>query len=99
MAPPYGGSVSDSWKVHADLAAAARALHAEPDTQHTLDRSALLAIHIIPNCHHAGVSITRRDGTINTPAASDDLVRREATSCSSSTGRGRAWTPSGTTTS
>lgn len=68
--------MSDFWNVHADLAAAARALQDEPDTQHTLDRSASLAMELVPNCHYAGISIARRDGTIDTPAATDDLVRR-----------------------
>ncbi len=45
-------------------------------TQLTLERSVALATEILDGCDHAGVSIVHRDGGIDTPAATDDLVRR-----------------------
>jgi GAF domain-containing protein len=68
--------VSESFDLHAELAAASRALHDEPDTQHTLDRSTLLAVELVPHCDYAGISIVHRDRTIATPAATDELVDR-----------------------
>ena len=68
--------MSDPWNVHAELAEASRVLQDEPDTQHTLDRSAQLAVELIPSCHYAGISIVHSNRTIDTPAATDDLVRR-----------------------
>ena len=62
--------------LHAQLAQASRELHAEPDTQHTMERSVLLATELIPICDHAGISIVHRNGTIDTPAATDELPRR-----------------------
>jgi GAF domain-containing protein len=62
--------------VHAQLAEASRELHAEPDTNHTLQRSVTLATELICNCHYAGISMVHRDGTIDTPAATHDLVNR-----------------------
>jgi transcriptional regulator with GAF, ATPase, and Fis domain len=62
--------------LHTQLAQAARELHAEPDTQHTLDRSVLLATELISNCDHAGISMVHRNRTIDTPAASDQMARR-----------------------
>jgi len=62
--------------LHTQLAQAARDLHAEPDTQHTLERSVLLATELISNCDHAGVSMVHRNRTIDTPAASDQMARR-----------------------
>jgi transcriptional regulator with GAF, ATPase, and Fis domain len=62
--------------LHTQLAEASRELHAEPDTQQTLERSVLLAIELIPNCDHAGISMVHRNRTIDTPAASDQMARR-----------------------
>ena len=62
--------------LHTQLAEASRELHAEPDTQHTLQRSVLLATELIPNCHYAGISMVHRNRTIDTPAATDELVNR-----------------------
>lgn len=58
------------------LAAAARSLQARPGTQATLERSVVLATEILDGCDHAGVSIVRRDRSIDTPAATNDLVCR-----------------------
>jgi transcriptional regulator with GAF, ATPase, and Fis domain len=60
--------------LHAELAAVSRALQHEPDTQHTLERSVRIATTLIAGCDYAGISIVHRDGTIDTPAASDDMV-------------------------
>ena len=62
--------------LHLRIAAAARDLQDESDTQHTLDRSVKAAIEVIPHVHYAGVSIARRKGAIDTPAFSHELVRR-----------------------
>ena len=62
--------------LHAHLAQASRDLHAEPDTQHTMERSVCLATELIPNCHYAGISIVHRNRPIDTPAATHELVRR-----------------------
>jgi GAF domain-containing protein len=62
--------------LHTQLAEASRELHAEPDTQETLERSVLLATDLIPNCDHAGISMVHRNRTIDTPAASDQMARR-----------------------
>ena len=51
-------------------------MHAEPDTKHTLQRSVALATELIPNCHYAGISMVHRNGTIDTPAATHELVNR-----------------------
>jgi GAF domain-containing protein len=58
------------------LAAAARALQNESNTQATLERSVQLATQLIPHCHYAGISIVHRDHTIDTTAATDPLVAR-----------------------
>jgi transcriptional regulator with GAF, ATPase, and Fis domain len=60
----------------AQLAAASRALEDEPDTQHTLQRSVRIATELLASCDYAGVSIVNRNGSIDTPAATDILVER-----------------------
>jgi GAF domain-containing protein len=62
--------------LHTQLAEASRELHAEPDTQRTMERSVLLATELIPNCDHAGISTVHRNRTIDTPAATDEVARR-----------------------
>jgi GAF domain-containing protein len=62
--------------LHAQLAQASRDLHAEPDTQHTMERSVSLATELISSCHYAGISIVHRNRPIGTAAATDELVRR-----------------------
>ena len=62
--------------LYAQLAEATRELHAEPSTQLTLQRSVLLATELIPNCDYAGISMVHRNRTIDTPAATDELVIR-----------------------
>jgi GAF domain-containing protein len=62
--------------LHAQLAAASRALQNEPDTQHTLDRSVRIATELLDSCDYAGISIVHRNGTIDTPASTDVLVER-----------------------
>lgn len=68
--------MSVSAGLSAQLAAASRALQDEPDTQHTLDRSVGLATEMLRGCDYAGVSIVHRNGSIDTPAATDVLVER-----------------------
>ncbi|SDE30392.1 GAF and ANTAR domain-containing protein [Auraticoccus monumenti] len=62
--------------LHEQLAEAARDLEAEPDTQHTLERSVALALELVPHADQAGISIVHRKGRIETPAASTDAVLR-----------------------
>jgi len=62
--------------LHAQLAEASRELHAEPDTNQTLQRSVALATELISNCHYAGISMVHRNRTIDTTAATHDLVNR-----------------------
>jgi GAF domain-containing protein len=50
----------------------ARALLAEPDTQHTLQRIVDLAVETVDGCDHAGMSLVRSN-RVDTPAASDDV--------------------------
>ena len=62
--------------LYEQLAAASRALQEQPDTQQTLDRSVRLATELVTHCDYAGVSIVHRNGSIDTPAATDALVDR-----------------------
>ena len=68
--------MSEPADLSSQLAAAARALQEEPDTQRTFDRSVRIATELIPGCDYAGTSIVQRDGTIETPAATGAMVRR-----------------------
>jgi len=68
--------VNPAADLHAQLAEASRELHAEPDTKHTLQRSVALATELISNCDYAGISIVHRNRTIDTPAATHELVNR-----------------------
>jgi GAF domain-containing protein len=58
----------------AQLAAVARALQTETNTQRTLDRSVALAVELIAHCHYAGISIVHHDRTITTAAATHPLL-------------------------
>ncbi len=68
--------VTPSLDLHEQLAEAARDLEAEPDTQHTLERSVTLALELVPHADQAGISIVHRKGRIETPAASTEAVLR-----------------------
>jgi GAF domain-containing protein len=57
------------------LAEAARAMSEEPGTQLTLDRAVQMATDLIDHCEMAGLSVVR-GGVIETPAASDETLRR-----------------------
>ena len=72
----YGARVNDPLDLNQELANAARALQAESDTQHMLDRCVVLATELIDGCDYAGVSIVHRKAPIDTPAATDPLVVR-----------------------
>jgi transcriptional regulator with GAF, ATPase, and Fis domain len=56
------------------IAAAARTLSSERDVQHTLAASVGLATELIDGCDAAGVSVVYGRRTIETPAATSDLV-------------------------
>jgi transcriptional regulator with GAF, ATPase, and Fis domain len=67
----------DHWsELGEELAAAARTMQGEVDTQHVLDRAVALAVELVTGCHQAGVSMVHRRAPIDTPAASDPLVVR-----------------------
>ena len=59
-----------------ELATVARALQAEGDTQHMLDRAVDLAVELIDGCDYAGVSLVHRKAPIDTAVATDSLVTR-----------------------
>ena len=63
-----GGGLADAF---ADMA---RALLAEDDVQHTLQKICDLAVETIDGCDHAGISFLK-GGKVDTPAASDDVPR------------------------
>ncbi len=56
------------------MAEAARAIAAPRDLQGTLDSIVQAARHSVPGVDHAGISVCRRRGTIETKAATDPLV-------------------------
>lgn len=64
-----GGGSADAF---ADMA---RALLAEDDVQHTLQKICDLAVETIDGCDHAGISFLK-GRTVDTPAASDDVPRQ-----------------------
>lgn len=66
----------DGPAVSSTFAEIARVLLAEPDVQHTLQRTVGLAVQTIDGCDFAGVSLVRSRTVIETPAYTDDLVRR-----------------------
>lgn len=57
------------------IASAARSLQDEVGSQHTMEKVVELAVGMIDNAEHAGVSLLRQ-GRIESSAASDDMVRR-----------------------
>lgn len=54
----------------------ARQLQAERSPEEVLDRITAIAVRLVEGCDHAGVTIVRRSGAVDTPAASDDVPRR-----------------------
>lgn len=63
---PQGGGSADAF------AEMARALLAEDDVQHTLQKICDLAVETIDGCDHAGISFLK-GRKVDTPAASDDV--------------------------
>jgi transcriptional regulator with GAF, ATPase, and Fis domain len=68
MTYPDGGSADA-------FAEIARALLAEEDVQHTLQKICDLAVETIDGCDHAGISFLK-GRKVETPAASDDVPRQ-----------------------
>jgi transcriptional regulator with GAF, ATPase, and Fis domain len=64
-----GGGTADAF------AEIARALLAEGDVQHTLQKICDLAVETIDGCDHAGISFLK-GRKVETPAASDDVPRK-----------------------
>ncbi|HEV7949482.1 MAG TPA: antitermination regulator, partial [Glaciihabitans sp.] len=64
----------DSLESH--LAKAARDLQAETGTQHTLDRSVLIATQLIAGCDFAGVSVIHPSQRPDSPAVTDGIVAK-----------------------
>jgi GAF domain-containing protein len=60
--------------IAAAMAEAAREINAPRDVQATLDAIVKVAAAQLPDMEHVSVSIAHRDGSIETRAASDDLV-------------------------
>jgi transcriptional regulator with GAF, ATPase, and Fis domain len=58
-----------------ELASAARNLGSE-NVEHTLDKAVHLAVELIDGCDAAGVSVVHRRRAIDSPAYTDELVRR-----------------------
>ncbi|MDQ3627316.1 MAG: GAF and ANTAR domain-containing protein [Actinomycetota bacterium] len=68
--------MSDAGDLSTQLAAVARALLAEDDVQATLDKAISMATDLVRGCEYAGVSLVRRGQSIDTPAATHNVVRR-----------------------
>lgn len=51
----------------------ARHLHAEDDPARAREQITLAAVATVPGCEHAAVSLVRRNGSITTDAATDEL--------------------------
>ena len=66
---PQGGGSADAF------AEMARALLAEDDVQHTLQKICDLAVETIDGCDHAGISFLK-GRKVDTPASSDDVPRK-----------------------
>jgi GAF domain-containing protein len=58
------------------LAAAAREMQGETDPQHTMDMAVRLAVEQIDGAEEAGVTLVQRRGSVETPAASAEVVYR-----------------------
>lgn len=58
------------------LADAVRAVSSQPDRGSTLQEIVDQAVTAVPGFAHAGITLRRADGTVDTPAATDELVRR-----------------------
>jgi GAF domain-containing protein len=56
------------------LADAARAINASPSVEDMLDQIVRAAQVSVPGFEHVGISVTHRDGTIETKAATDSVV-------------------------
>jgi GAF domain-containing protein len=56
------------------LSEAARMMNAPPSLEETLDAITRAALNTVPGFDHVGISITHRDGTIETKSATDQLV-------------------------
>jgi GAF domain-containing protein len=56
------------------LTEAARLMNAPPTLEETLDAITQAALRTVPGFTHVGISITHRDGTIETMSATDQLV-------------------------
>lgn len=57
------------------VADAARELEGE-DPGTTMDRAVGLAVQLVRGAHEAGITVARRNSRIDTPAATEDVVRR-----------------------
>jgi GAF domain-containing protein len=64
----HTGNLSDTF------AGIARELRAEPDVEHTLERTVTLAVETIEGCNYAGISLARAGRGLDTPAATHEIV-------------------------
>ena len=58
------------------IASAARDLEHESGSQDTMDKVVELAVELVDGAEHAGISLVHKNGVIDSPAVSDDVVRR-----------------------
>jgi GAF domain-containing protein len=58
------------------IAAAARGMQGESDPQTTMKKACELGLELVHGAQAAGISFVRTDQRIDTPAATDELVRR-----------------------
>lgn len=66
----------DELSLIADLAEAARMFSSAPDQESQLDSIVRSAAQMLPDIDHVGISLALRDGTIETPASSDEFAAK-----------------------
>jgi GAF domain-containing protein len=74
--PRYGGVVAipEGQELAEAFAQIARNLLIETTPERTGARIVVAAVHTVPGCNHAGISLVHRHGRIDTTAASDDIA-------------------------
>jgi transcriptional regulator with GAF, ATPase, and Fis domain len=67
-------AIRESQELAEVFAQIARDLQMEASTEQTGARIVEAAVHTVPGCNHAGISVVHRHGRIDTTAASDDVA-------------------------
>lgn len=70
---PTVEDMTDEWQLFSDVV---RSMSSAGDVGASMDAALAGAVEIIPNVHHAAISMVRRGRKVETVAATDDLVRR-----------------------